>query len=324
MSGTPKYAAVSMSEQRLQEARRIAEAERQRRLAEQARLRAMLEAQRQRRLALARKHAERRHQMELRRKASEQRAAGSANRPSRRGPPVDRRRRASFSSAGTPAPGDPSLEPTEPMERLPQEGVERALALRAECGALIEAIVETQAAGDACDALRSTDGELAAALDGDDEAALHAAVMKAHPVLDDARNAHEARVARQVRRRIIAAAIVDALPDRYVLARRPVENPDGSIRFSALAAGGDIDVAVTGDGAMDDVIAYEVDGARVETHLEAGEVISDCPSVAASLEELHDRLATMGIVAGPLAWRGQSAWRQRARRSRSSGRERPR
>jgi hypothetical protein len=260
---------------------------------------------------------------------------------------------ASVPAVSTPAPLEPTWLPpglqgsspdmtlsAEPGDRLEAEPanvsamppvdprlVARALDLRAGIE-MLTAIDLGANSTELAARLTSSDAELARLVEDGSEEALAAAVDTAASAFAEAGDARDAFVEMQARRRIIATAIVRALPDRYVVDAVLTEDADGAVRFVAAAPDETLRVVISGDPETGgDVIGYQTQEEAFEQRLELGEVVSDCPDLANRLTAIHEQIAGEGITAGRLHWRNQPVsqrdHQQRARRStRTKGQDR--
>jgi hypothetical protein len=327
MSEIPKYAYVSLEERRRREAQERVAAE-QRRLAAEAAARKQRLREEHARRVLAQKaeytarvetvKAEHEAQLAATLQAAAEHQAESEARFAALAQSDAGTREPQAPARVTAAPAPPAWVP--PLFERPAAIVERVLQQRAEAGTLIDATVADTTLSQTRAALVRADRALEQAFETGDDAAVDAAGAEAATALEAAQADHERLLELRERRRIIAKAIAEALPERYVIGQtRPIEDSEGRIYFSASAPNQTLEITITGD-ATGDVIGYKADGIDLEEHVEDGEVVADCPRFAEQLEALHEQLEPLGVHAGELHWQG--APRERHERARREHRQR--
>jgi hypothetical protein len=339
VSTTPRYSRVRISEQRAREAaaaaeaarRLLAEASKRKRDAELAEYKRKHEQRRREMLeAHARQQASRAESVRGTEPASRRGAPGHRrrrdlasspfgtreSRPTREQPPEQQLPYEDASNEHAPTPqaqpqsmlaagegvavaGFDVTESNQP--ELDYATVEAAVTARAAAKALIDALRPWPALQQSAEDLDDAAAELGVALDADDERATIAATSRLDELVTKAHAEHDVLQAARARRRVIATAVADALPERYGIGDA-TERPDGSIRFLASGPEDELLVAVLDDGAGAEAVAYKIDGGSFHGQLDVPPGVDDCPGLTRELARVHERAAANGFDFGPLRW----------------------
>jgi hypothetical protein len=325
MSTTPRYASVQLSAERRREAEAAAEAAR-RRVAEAARR--LRDAELQRRRA---KFEQQRAEMIARNEAKlgqvhRSGRADSGHEPDRRAAATSRRSpKVSRRDARPPVQAQQLPTDPRPIEQ-PQAAVnpavlEAATGAVADATAVLEAIAKTDSLADVAGRLRNGSARLNAMIDSQDEPATLEATRIVRELVLEASAAYDSFVEEGARRRIIAGSLAAALPERYVVGDL-TELPDGTISFHANGPDDDLLVEILDDGTGKNHVTYRIDGMTYFGQIHAEQGDDDCPGLTLDLEQSHARAAADGLDFGPVTWAGGRSNRSDARRQGTSVRHR--